>query len=537
MKANKTSKWTCGLAVVSAATAAWAQSPPPNGIDPVVVRLNGTTALTQDVIPAIVDQQNLGHFEMGRVNLLNTTANVTVDFGDTFGSFFDFLGDFTFGVTFESFLRSVTIDIPIDEDSIAGQFRTATAPSGRVRATINVPDATLDTTLRVRTRLNVDLPDFIPAELENGIMAITNITDDFPIGVDGLSMTMVVVLTQGTSSISISSVETFTPQVGSVSVSDSSGLVNLASDFSVAINRVFGLPGTGSVSSLATTLTNNIIRNNQDIRNMFRNSANTALNQASRVRGYSGSLPNIDAIPLSASYALGSFSTRINSMSTNWNVNVLATGEIVNPSLTYTYLARTAQTLTTVAGAGDMQAFLPLSLFDKFGHELARKGFFSITVGLPASSATSAFSVKVDVNGTPRATASGTNRIKWQIPIGLSNAGTLAKNTPRLENVTATLKVIISLNVDDRNGLAVSIDDVSLASLAGTVRVGNQTVPAANLRAMLEDEIFDGLASDLPSLTIVPKVMNLAAPFAVSLGNVTVGSQYVNVPLTLVVSD
>ena len=536
MNANMTSKMMCGL-VVSMATVAFGQNPPPNGIDPVVVRLNGTSAITQDVIPTIVDQQNLGHFEMGRVNLLNTTANITVDFGDSFGSFFDFLGDFTFGVTFESFLRSVEIDLPVDDDTIVAQFRTATAPNGRVRATINVPNGTLDTTLRVRTRLNVDLPDFIPAELENGVMAITNVTDDFPIGVDGVSLTMQVLLAQSGTGVTINTVEAFTPQVGSVSVSDATGLVNLASDFSIAINRIFGLPGTGSVNAFATTLTNNIIRDNQDIRNMFRNSANTALNQMSRIRGYSASLPNINGVPLSVSAGLGSFSTRINSLTTNWNLNVQATGDIVNPALTYSYLARTAQTLTDAPAAGDMQAFLPLSLFDKFGHELARKGVFSMLLPIPATSGAPAFNIQVSVNGTPRATVSGTSSIKWRIPIGLANSGTLAANTPRLSNVTATLEVIMSLDVDNRNGLTATMDDISLVSITGTVRIGTSTIAASGLRTLLEDNIFDGLASTLPSLTVVPKVVNLAAPFAVSIGTVTVGSQYVTVPLSVVIND
>ena len=150
---------------------------PASGIDPVVVRLNGCDAITGDLVPYLVQQEGLGQIELDRIDLLNTSASLSIDFGDTFGSWFNYLGTFNASVSFRTFLPGVSINIPVDSNSITATFRDAPNDAGRIRAEIDIPNATLTTTLSVRTSLNVTLPRWIPRRMRRTIRNLTRVSD------------------------------------------------------------------------------------------------------------------------------------------------------------------------------------------------------------------------------------------------------------------------------------------------------------------------------------------------------------------------
>lgn len=552
MQANGMSKGILAvLAVVSLATMPAALGQPASGIDPMVVRLNGASAIAEDVIPFVWDQQNFGSVDMGQVNLLDRNATACLDFGDVFGPFFDPLGRICLGVRVRSHLRSVSVDLPMDGDTLTASFLTATAPNGRVQGAIDMPGAALDTVMRVRVNLVAQLPNFIPADLVDDVVAFFTIQDDFAIGMDGLDLAVRATVSRSGNTLSVTNLEQFTPTVGSVTFTDSAGLVAIANFVSVGINQFFGLPGSGTVNSFARTLVNNTIRDNADIREMVQDSINDGLAAAGRSMGNSATLPNIDAIPLSVGIGMNSFATRVNDLRTDWNMTVAATGTTVALPFTYSYLARTAQNLNNVAASGDVQAFLPLSMFDKFGFELARKGLMHQTISIPSMAipinlvnppaliSTPTFNVQVAPTSTPRAlaVAGQPQQVKLQLSMSLSNPTGTPANAPRLNNVAAVVELILSLDVDDRNGLSASIAGVNLASLTGSVTFGGRTINISAFTNIIRSTLRNAIDTDLPSLTLVPKITNIMNPFAIELGTVSVGSQYVTVPLTLVNTD
>ena len=531
---NKSVVAALALAAMMTGPAAFGQ--PASGIDPMIVRLNGGSAIAEDVIPFVWDQQGFGAVDMGQVNLLDRNATACLDFGDVFGAFFDPLGRLCVGVRVRSHLRSVSIDLPMDEDTLAASFLAATAPAGRAQTAIDMPGAALDTVMRVRVNLVAELPSFVPANIADDVEDFFTIQDDFAIGMDGLDLTVRATVARSGNSLSVTALEQFTPTIGAVAFTDSSGLVAIANFVSVSINQFFGLPGSGTVNSFARTLVNNTIRDNAEIRNMVQDSINDALRAAGRSLGNSTSLPNTDLIALSVGIGMNSFATRVNDLRSDWNMTVTATGTTIVLPFAYSYLARTAQNINTIATSGDLQAFLPLTMFDKVGFELARKGWFHRTITIPANAATPSFNVVVTPTGTPRAqsVAGSAQQIRWTLPIALANAPGAPAGSPTLTGVTASMSVVINLNVDNRNGLTASVASIALTNLAGTLQVGNTTVNLAAIQGLIQTAIRNALSGALPVVTLVPKVTNIMQPFAISLGTISVGSQYVNVPLTLV---
>lgn len=524
------------LAVVSTAGASAVRAQPASGIDPLVVRLNGAAAIARDVVPFVWNQQGYGAVNIGQVNLLDRNATACLDFGDEFGPAFDFLGQACLGVRVRSHLRFVNINLPMNANTLAASFLAATAPNGRVQGTLNMPGASLNTVLRVRVNLIAALPNFIPANLVDDVTDFFTIQDDFAITMNGLSLVARATVARSGNILSVTNLEQFTPTIGNVTLTDSAGLVAIANFVSVAVNQFFGLPGSGTVDSLARTLVNNTIRDNADIREMVRDSVNDALAAATRARGFAASLPNTDAIPMAVSLAMNSLATRVNNLRTDWNMTVTASGSTITLPFGYTYLARTAQNLDAVPAAGDMQAFLPLTMFDKFAFELARKGWFNRTMTLPPIGTAPQFQIMMTPSGTPRAqSVPGTpQQIRWTLPIALANAPGSPANAPVLNNVTATMDVVLNLDVDDRNGLTASVAAVTLNNLTGTVRIGNQTINVAVIQPLIQNAIRGALSGALPVLTLVPKVTSIMDPFAVELASVSVGSQYVGVALSLV---
>ena len=94
--------------------------------------------------------------------------------------------------------------------------------------------------------------------------------------------------------------------------------------FAVAIDSIFNVPGAGSVNEAVTTLTNEILRDSDDLTAMLEQTLNEALSAQAQVQGYSGTLPSLDAIPLDVSYELSTFDTTLlgkmgYTSSFNWN--------------------------------------------------------------------------------------------------------------------------------------------------------------------------------------------------------------------------
>lgn len=498
---------------------------PATGIDNAVVRINTLGAVNEEVIPYLADQAGLDDIQIPGFTLYDQTFN------------FNIMGFQLANVRFRMRVGNVNISLPVDSESFAAAFAgNGAANTGSVNCSVEIPDAELNTSLNLFTSCNSPLLSWLPADIRNRF----NLSETFFFDVEGVEMDVSAAVTRSGSNLRVS-ISDFSASVDEVSIEDSLFITEVINFFGRGACQVFGQTGTCTVNQAATRLANQLLQRGD----LVEDAVSDLITQAVRNQGQFGVT---NPIPLPGgelavgTVGLQTFHTRANPnrLMTEWSLGFSGSGEQF-PNLEYTYLNRGTQTPANEAAAGDMQVWLPLSMFDKAMYELLQAGTFSQPVAIPAQNIrmgtqtirVPAMSLNLVNPSVPRATkAPGTNdQVQLQFSGGLAgSAGTASANL----SATIQVRVRVQTTGNDIRWQLVSAD---VSGLTGSITMGGVTIPSSALPpavlASIRSSVQSAATEHSSSTRLIRRAVNLGDGWELGIGTVNIGAKYVRVPLTI----
>lgn len=502
---------------------------PASGVDPIYLKLQDLTPITQLCIPAYlggeINQTIAGQSLMDRTQTLGVPPIPEIGFPG-----FDAIR-----IRVRSSLGTTTVRIPVDDNDISAAFLNGTSTSGRVRAEFLFPFAELSTSLRFRTSFAAGFTLPFPINVfqwwieEQLVFDIT-----FNIRVQGMGGHIQALVNRVNNRVSLGTIEQAQLQVGQVSMTDSAGFAQAVNLVELTVAQVFNQPSGSTLNTCLTRVTNALLGTNLLWRNRIRDAVNAGLNGGVQIPPYSQDLPCTDAIRLNVAATLATLATTGNgngsgALSTSWNVNPTLATPPVNTALIYSYQAR-PMTVWTPSLVSDLEAFVPWSLFDKVGFGAARGGLFNRAVAMPG--------VRDGVlamapTGTPRAAplAGQPNTMRWSVPIRIFKQSGPSTFTAAL---TATMQIDATLALDERSGLRASVSSVQIVNAAGTIRIAGVSVPIADIVSQIAPVLSNAVRNGAPHYTIVPRFRGLIPGADVALQALQMGGNAIRVSLVLV---
>lgn len=501
--------------------------------------LNGLDAITEKVIPAVIQDNGLDHVEYaatlveGKLEAQNWIT-----------------GNWKECATFKVSL-AIEADFPVGERDVTADFE-----ADRVIDTDwDVSGAALDGDVEVELGWGADANNAyclgwnLLTTLEN-VIGRTHVS----FGTDGLSGELKVAMGDAADSvIGISSVKNATLSFDEVRVTDSAA-INKLIDFGISIADLFGV----SCSDLEDCVNDRIDGelNKKTILNRIKTGLNDAIKRSATLEG------GIDGeFDIEYDVVLASLSTNAsNQFSTGWDVDLDSdeTDPCAGDLRETSYGSASAKTL-----GGDVDLTAGFPLISKAAYAIGKQGAFclpfsgSVDLGKAAEGVSTGYDEVdgvidqvTDALGT--VSYSGTivpdgaivvsgapdeNRITLTLPIrldGFTVRTSLGAGAPDLdEPVSGNLKVAAEIDVSCENGLYLKPVSVALTDLAGSVTVADRTFSVSDMEDDLQ-EAAEGLLDDFRAITLVPKINSLdALGLGIEIADVDVDSKAVHVAINL----
>jgi hypothetical protein len=503
-----------------------ASAQPTTGIDNAVVRINTLGAVNEEVIPFLAEQAGIDDIEIPGFTLYDQTFN------------FSIAGFQLANVRFRSRVGDVNISLPVDDETFAAAFAgNGAANTGSVTCAVDIPDATLSTSLHLTTSCSSPLVDWLPAN----IRSMFRISESFYFDVEGVQLDLAGGVTRSGNNLRVQ-VSSFSASVDDVSIEDSGYVTEVINFFGRGACQVFGQSGTCTVNQAATKLANALLKRGDIVKNEISNVLTAAVKNQGQF-GATSPVPMPDGQLAIATVSLQSLHTRANPnrMMTDWSLGFSGSGEAF-PDLAYTYQTRGAQTPANEPIAGDMQVWLPLSMFDKAMYELLQSGVFSEPISTPAFAvniggrAVNVPTMALDlVNpSVPRAMkAPGTNdQVLIQFTGGLQGGGGSAT-----ANLQATIQARVRIQTTGTD-IRWELVSATVTGLTGSVSLGGLTIalPAAVTNS-ISSAVQDAVSEHASSTRLIRRAVALGEGWELQIGTVNIGTRYVRVPLTVTRED
>jgi hypothetical protein len=532
-----------GLALLLAAARVAAQSAP---ADPLLMRLNGTQALTGTLLPVAAASVPQLHQSISRISVSEYPMKVPV---------------IDVGIIVDSWVTDVRFDLPVDSNDVTADFLDAPAPRGRLLLSFDFDGARLSFKYHVRTRATSNVSNLVSTFTQQRMLSLDEV---FTVSVSRLRGGIDVGVVRSGNAVAVSGVNGHHFQVGSVQVSDSGWLAEIA-NFVLGFDRLFNVVGASDANGATTRLANHILATHVNLRDVIAAHANVALGMLATQQfpQQALALPQGGLLLYNASLAgIATASGPANSLGTavtSWNVAVDARPDGAVAGLAYSRAARPAENILQVPEQGHAQLFMPWTFLDHVAYELVQAGSLR-AVPVPDPDGTGplrAFTMHVVPTAVPRVqpVASSPDSVVISFAARMDDAviGTVATSgtiggqptavrpgpttAVDISTVSATAGMQIQARLGAGPGASVwmSVQNVTLDGLSGQIRFGAATQSLAQYRTLLQNAINTALQQrGMNRIPLAPRAMQLAAPLSLLMGPPTAGPQYLRLPLSII---
>ncbi|MFN0136467.1 MAG: hypothetical protein ACKVS9_10185 [Phycisphaerae bacterium] len=523
------------IALITLAQSAAAQTPA-TGIDPAVIRINaqGITQLGEEGVPYLLDAAGLDHVSIAGQSLFDQT--ITMDLGLPWP--FDGIDNAAVRVRVNR--GTTTLDIPLDADSVQFSLQgNGAANTGQVRCVVDAPDASVCTSIRIRVECSHPLLNLVPPD----VRGFFNLDDTFVICACGANIDATVGVSKTASNQFAFAISSLAASVDCIEIEHSGLLDEIIDTLGLAACTIMGQPGGDcSLNTAATRLANHLLKGANT--NTVRNAISSAVSNAVRGVGDIGGTVNV-GFPGNQQLAFGTvlsnFNTAVNRFVAEWNLSAQRSSGAAFPNLSYSYLARTAQTPSSEAAAGDMQVWLPLSLFDKTAFELLKTGMLSGSFATPAANvniggvpvAVPSMTVSLSSPGLPRAVADAANPagVRFAMAAGFQGTGASASCS-----LSSSLSVRLAV-IESQRDLSWQLISIAASEPTGTLTIGGTTYSFSQLPSTLRSQIRLSMQNAMQSqwqqmagtAKLMDNVIDLGDGWELGISGVQVGSRYLRV--------
>ncbi|TAK53795.1 MAG: hypothetical protein EPO25_09430 [Gammaproteobacteria bacterium] len=535
--------WLTGLVLLLGSLRVVAQSAP---AEPIVLRLNGTQALTEIVLPqmaATVPQlhQSIDYKLLSEYEMKMPVAGL--------------------GVFVKAWLSDIRFDLPVDSNDVTARFRDALAPRGRLLLDFDFDGARLSFKVHVRTWANSAELAALATVTQQRMMSLDEV---FTVSISRLHGSIDLNVARSGNAVRVDAVNAHSVAIGSIAISDSAWLTEIA-DFVLGFDRLFNVVDASSLNSAMTKAANKVLATQIDFGSLLRQQANAALGALANQQfpQQTLALPQLGLLLYNValtdlSTTTGAAGTR-GSAYTAWNVAVDARPDGAVPELSYQQWLRRGESAGQVAAQGHAQLFIPWTFLDQVAFELVQAGALR-AVSVPDPDGTGplrAFVVHVIPTAVPRVQPdpADTGRVVIAFAARMEDmvvgsvtpsaplngvpmpAGPVTGATLDISAVAATaaVKLCARIGVNSSNGVWLAVERVALDRLAGEIRLANYSTSLAPYRPQLENAINARLAPPgLGRVPLAPRIMPLTPTLALRLGSPTPGARYLQLPLSVV---
>ena len=428
--------------------------------------------------------------------------------------------------------------LPIDRDTL--RITPLDAPPGqaKIRVRIEQPDATVHAALRASyTRENFpDLLEVVTADAR------------------GVTLEMDVSVTAGSGGLELGAIDRIDGHVGSISVSDSSGLTDLISA-GLTWAQLFGIAGCGSLTSCLTRTFNDLF----DISTAsavigVRQRVQSALREMIRIAPRSASLPSPDGVDIMSSAALVGVDSDAGLLATRWDVTAAANGGRPIPGVSFAPHPRPAG--VPPGPAGDVEVLVPHAFVDEVVWQAMLLGRLSWEYdathdGIPyhavISAAGPARSMGVQ-QGTPQialevplrillqsaAQTSGGSRLGGgAIPSASDIIGSVTRDLESA-NVLATARVVFDVEETGEELVRIRLTSATASNFTGTVNVRGRTLPISTFANAIATSYTVNIPPTWATQVLLHRYLTLANGYDANATGITVGTEHIRVPIDLV---
>lgn len=511
-------------------------APPP---DPLWIRMNGTEKLTQVVLPLVAQKSGKTHQEIDKVWIMNAYP-ATVS---------------GIGANVSTWLSDIELDVPIDGNDITAKFMPASgANRGRLLTWFDLADATLKFKFHVFTRPRVPQKD-IQAALPQWL----NLNETFSIEIKRLHGGIDYTLRQMGAGIQIESFGGYFVQVGSVFVSDSGYLIEIANAV-LGLDRLFNVTGAANANQAATKVANHLLATDLGLDDLLVSLVNSALAATTTQQFPLQSLPMQPAGLMQFTPALAGIATVDNFGASGWAVALDAKPDGKVPDLVYTKQSRSPENVMQTPAAGDVQVYVPYTMLEQIMFEMIQAG---LTRDIPVPDVDGggpqrAFTLNLLPTSVPRVRpdpASPPNLlIEFSSVMEDAKVGTVTPSvtsgpypTPAnplgparpidilTMNASASVRIHTRLGADASSGLFLSVLRVDLLDLTGQLQFSTATTSVVPYRVQIQNAINAGIVANGGNrIPLIPRTMTLMEGLTTTLGSPTPGTMFVRAPLTIV---
>lgn len=494
--------------------------------EPLLIRINGTKALTERVFPVMAEKSGQLTREVSRIDVANYSATV--------------MG---FGGTVESWVSNLRLRVPVEADDLHATFKNAPANKARLDTEYDFNRASLKLEFHVKSQAKTPLDAIAPPFVKR----MLQLNDTFYIELKGVSGDLNMTLARSGNGVVVEKVDRFTAQLGTVSVTDSGVLTEIANAL-LGFDKLFNVVGASNVDQAAKKLVNKLLTLDLGLENRIRTIANNAIKTIDTQKFANQNLALGPGSRMNVAATFSSLASQVNQTRSQFDLALAGVPANGAPGLSFSTPRRPVEDLLYPGSAGDVEAFIPYSLIDKAMFEAIRAGLFK-SFDVPAQGGlTQAFRMKLTPTQVPHANRdpNSTRKVKLTFAAKMENATVgsvrIGAGTPLQRNIsistvdaTATVGIFCEVKSDATSGVYLTIDSVQLENLAGQLKVGAVTTNLAPHRALLQSVLTSTMPGGLPRLTLMSQTMALVAPLKVQVGNPFLGTQYVRVPLSIVV--
>jgi len=500
------------------------------GPEPLLVRVNGTKALTEKVFPVMAEKSGQLSKDINKIEVAQYDATV--------------MG---FGGSMHTWVEDLKLRVPIEADDLKATFQNASGNKAKIDSTYNFNKASLTLKFKVHSQgkspFQPITPDFVKKMMQ--------LNDTFNIELKGVSGELDLTGKRSGNGIVIDSVDKFSIQLSSVSITDTGVVTEIANAF-LGLDKLFNVVGASNVNDAAKKLVNKLLSQNLGIEGRIKAAANEAIKAIDTQSFTHQNLAISPNTRMNVEATFKSLDSMVNNVKSEFSLAMTASPNGKVPGLSFSTPQRDAEDITLPNSTGDLQAFIPYTLIDKAMFEVIQAGLFQ-KFDVPAQGGiTQAFTMKLTPTQVPHANrdpnstrnvaltfaAKMEDTTVGNIKIGGAVAGTpIGKNVALTTvNATANVTILLQVKADDNSGIYLDIQDVKLDSLSGQLMVGKVATDLANHKALLQNVLASTMKSGMPKLVLMSRTMNLVAPLRVQVGTPSLGTQYVRVPLTILTS-
>ena len=338
-----------------------------------VVRLNGMSAITERVFPALVNASHLLNQHVAKIPVYSNSATLVI-------------ANVSVGYAVVTELIGLNLTVPVGHDDWQANFLAADPQRVRLGSSFNFDNASLYVQFKITTHPTGNVPSNLPDPLN--LLRFTHLNETFGIQIDGFHGDLDVRLKKDGNAVRVEEVERLTVALNKVSITDT-GAVQEIADALLGPNTLFKLGGgqVHDVDEAVKRLANDLLRQYLDVDKAVADAANGALT------GFDSQQFLNQEFSLGGTAAMFVTPTQVRlSSAPNWLVNEWAPGIDVKPDdkvpglrprglATMTAL----QPIESAPANGDVQVFVPYTLIEHVLYELIQGGLLRDIVVPPAT--------------------------------------------------------------------------------------------------------------------------------------------------------